>query len=196
MNAKSEKPDSREQRIIAAICQHLDVDWTTLQSRVRTRELSEGRQLLCFVLLQAGYSPAHIARTLQRNHSTVVHAIGRVQQRPALESDGRWLAEQVLPMVGEGEERHLNGLPIEAISHALLRALVGRVLLADARAVRAYVCSTLLAREHAPGAQAVWGLWLVTNRRAVRRVVHEVLTNFGLGVYQGLIDLQWKHVRE
>lgn len=157
---------------------------------------AEGRQLLCFVLLQAGYSPAHIARTLQRNHSTVVHAIDRVQQRPALETDGRWLAEQVLLTVGESEQRHVDSLPIDAISHAILRALVGRMLLSDARAVRAYVCSTLLGREYAPGAQAVWGLWIISSRKAVRRTVHEVLTSFGLGVYQGLIDLQWKRVLE
>jgi hypothetical protein len=72
----------------------------------------------------------------------------------------------------------------------LLRALVGRAPLRDVRAVRAYVCGTLLGRERVSSAQAAWGLCVLVACPRIRAHVEDVLHTWGLPAYCGLIDVQ------
>ena len=182
---------ARVEQIIALAADYLDVDWESLRGRRRDQYIVEARHLLCYLLDRAGYTRAAISRLLGRDHSTIIHAIGRIERSEALADEGRRLVRTVLPFVGEGGGPPAPGaVPMRAVSHCLLRALLGTLPLADVRAVRAYVCGTLLGRERVPAPQAAWGLCVLAARPGVRAAVEEVLESCGLRPYGGLIALQ------
>lgn len=179
------------ERIINLATEYLGVEWDRLRGRSRDQDTVEARQLLCYLLSRAGYTVAAIARLLERNHSTVLHAISRVERSDTLIDAGQRLVGAVLPLVCEPDKQmSLGMLPIQAISRSLLRSLLGTAPLHDVRAVRAYVCGTLLGRERVPALQAAWGLCVIASRPYVRTIVEEVLQACGLPAYRGLIDLQ------
>ncbi len=183
------------QRIIAEACRHLQVAEQRLRSRARDPQTAQARQLVCFLLVQAGYSITEVGHLLARDHSTVVHALTRVERSPSLAEQGRELVECVLPFIGEADDDWTPvRLPVEALSRVLLRALLGLGTVAEVRAVRAYVLGTLLGRERAPAAQAVWGLRLLACRPTMRAAVERALVACGLPAYVGLIPLQMTRV--
>jgi hypothetical protein len=187
--------NDRTERIIALATHYLGVDWDRLLSRRRDQDTVEARQLLCYVLGRAGYTAAGIARLLDRNHSTILHAIRQVEGSDALLDEGQRLATTVLPLAGEdGTGRPLSDIPLRAVSRSLLRALLGRASLRDVRAVRAYVCGTLLGRERVSSSQAAWGLCVLVARPRLRARVEDVLQTCGLPAYCGLIEVQLQRV--
>jgi hypothetical protein len=176
--------------IIALATQYLGVDRDRLLGRKRDQETVEARQLLCFVLCGAGYTAAAIAWLLDRNHSTILHAICQVEASGPLLDEGQRLATTVLPLTGEEESGgSLRDIPLRAVSRWSLCALPGRAPLCDVRAVRAYVCGTLLWRERAPSSQAAWGLCVLVACPCIRASVEDVLQTCGLPAYCGLIDM-------
>ena len=182
---------ARDERIVALAADYLGVDWEHLRGRGRDQYTAEARHLLCYLLDRAGYTRAAIGRLLGRDHSTIIHAIGRIERSEALADEGRRLVRAVLPFVGEGGGTPAPGaVPVRAVSRSLLQALLGTLPLADVRAVRAYVCGTLLGRERVPAPQAAWGLCVLAARPGVRAAVEEVLESCGLRPYGGLIALQ------
>jgi len=183
--------EARAGHIIDLASQYLGIDGDRLRGRGRDRDMVEARHLLCYLLARAGYRPAAIARLLDRNHSTILHAVARVERCGTLCQEGRRLAEAVLPFAGERDARSRgDGPPRRAISHTLLRALLGLAPLNDVRAVRAYVCGSLLGCERVPAVQAAWGLHVIAAQPTIRAAVAEVLNGCGLPAYRGLIDLQ------
>jgi hypothetical protein len=114
-----------------------------------------------------------------------------VEGSGALLDEGQRLVTTVLPRVGDEETgRALSDIPLHTVSRSLLRALLGRAPLRDVRAVRAYVCGTLLGRERVSSSQAAWGLCVLVARPRIRASVEEVLHTCGLPAYCGLIDVQ------
>ena len=178
----------RANRIIAASCRYLEIDWDRIRGRRRDHDTAQARHLLCYVLARAGYTMAHISRLLNRNHSTVGHALQHVEQNAGLAAEGQRLAEAVLPCVGEADDNP-RGL-LRAVSRGLVQTLLGAVALREVRAIRAYVCGTLLCWERVPAPQAAWGLYVIAARPGVRTAVEDVLQTCGLSAYSGLIDLQ------
>ena len=189
--AEQRTEHARAERIIALAADYLGIEWERISGRKRDQHIVEARHLLCYLLDRAGYTRAAIGRILGRDHSTIIHAIGRVERSEALADEGRRLVRAVLPFVGEGGGSPAPGaVPVRAVSHSLLRALLGTLPLADVRAVRAYVCGTLLGRERVPATLAAWGLCVLAARPGVRAAVEEVLESCGLRPYGGLIGLQ------
>ena len=182
---------AQDERIVALAADYLGVEWERLRGRGRDQYTVEARHLLCYLLDRAVYTRAAIGRLLVRDHSTIIHAIGRVERSEALADEGRRLVRAVLPFVGEGGGPPAPGaVPVRAVSRSLLQALLGTLPLADVRAVRAYVCGALLGRERVPAPQAAWGLCVLAARPGVRAAVEEVLESCGLRPYGGLITLQ------
>ena len=181
----------RDQRIIDLATEYLGVDWDRLRGRSRDQDIVEARQLFCYLLSRAGYTVAAIARLLERNHSTILHAIRRVEQSNTLIDVGRSMTGAVLPLLADPNEQvTLGTLPMQAIAQSVLRSLLGTTSLRDVRAVRAYVCGPLLGRERVPAVLAAWGLCVLVSRPTVRARVEEVLHACGLPAYCGLLDLQ------
>jgi hypothetical protein len=182
---------SRAEQIIALAAQYLGIDQDRLCSRRRDHETAEARQLLCYVLCRAGYTVAAIARLLDRHHSTICHAIRQVEGNAMLLDESRYLTTTVLPLVGAQDRgRPPHDLLLRAVSRCVLRALLGMAPLRDVRAVRAYVCGTLLGRERVSSSQAAWGLCVLVARPRIRASVEEVLHTCGLPAYCGLIEVQ------
>jgi hypothetical protein len=174
--------------IIDLATKHLDVNWDHLQGRSRDRDTVRARHLLCYTLYRTGYSMAHIGRLLDRNHSTIVHAIHHVEQDANLAMEGQRLTDMVLPYVRRSESK--PGDVTRAISQALLQALAGAATNEEVYAVCAYVSGTLLGRKRVSSCHAAWGLFVLTARPDLRLRVEDVLQISGLGAYCGLIDLQ------
>jgi len=93
---------ARVEQIIALAADYLGVEWESIHGRRRDQHIVEARHLLCYLLDRAGYTRAAIGRLLGRDHSTIIHAIGRVERSEALADEGWWLVRAVLPFVGEG----------------------------------------------------------------------------------------------
>lgn len=182
---------SREDWIIAAVCQDLDVAEERVRGQARDKESVRARHLLCYVLQQSGFSIMQVARLLARDHSTILHAIRQVEAQEALLEEGEQLATAVLPFVDEPAQYGIvDAIPLSAISQAVVRSLEDTIVVRDVHAVRAYVCGTLLGGERVPAVQAAWGLHVVGAQPRVRAAVEEVLSRCGLRAYRGLIDLQ------
>jgi hypothetical protein len=181
----------RADRLIEVACLHLAVSREALVGPRRNREIAAARKLVCYVLRRAGYSAFQIGLRLGRNHSTVVHALRRVEQTPILVEQAAELIEMVLPFAGE------DGKPVpsvaQALSRVVLRSLMGLVALREVHAARAYVLGRLLARERVDNALAATGLLVIAIRPAVRLALEEALANCGLSAYAGLIPL---HLRQ
>ncbi len=142
----------RATRIIAATCRYMEIDWDRIRGRRRDHDSAQARHLLCYVLAHAGYTMAQTSRLLNRSHSTVGHALQRVEHNVRLATEGQRLTEAVLPCMGEADDNP-RGLH-RAVSRALVQALLGAVALREMRAIRAYVCGTLLGWEQVPAPQA------------------------------------------
>jgi hypothetical protein len=185
---------SRGKEIIAAVCRHLAFEEARVLGRRRDPETVEVRQLACYVLERGGYRPAHIGILLQRTHGAIVHALHRVEHSPALRRAGQRLAQEVLPSVGlDLRVQPADSVPITAVSRALAHTLPRVASPQEVRAVRAYVCGTLLGSERVPGVQAAWGLWVFASQPRVRAVVEDVLDTWGLPAHAQLIEL---HLRQ
>src|SRR5450631_1926175 len=132
---------SREARIVSAACRELGIAPDDLFSRKRDQDTATSRQLLYFVLCQAGYRVTQIAAMLERHHSTVVDGLKKVQRNAALRTEGERLTALVVPFLGEA----VGGvLPVATIAHAVASALHTIAPHQESAAVRAYVCGALL----------------------------------------------------
>jgi hypothetical protein len=189
-------PDTRrEWRIIALASVYLDVSWHRIRSNMSDHRTAKGRQLLCYVLARAGYRPVQISRMLGQNYTTVCRAVRQVEHDATLGREGRRLAEAILPIAsGEPGSNPISAMHLKVLSRTLMRGLLGTVSLQDMRAIRAYVCGTLLGRERVPAAQAMWGLWLLARHPGARAVVDEALDTWALCPYRGLIDAQMQRM--
>jgi len=100
----------------------------------------------------------------------------------------------VLPVVDAfQDDASIESVSLAALSRSLLRALLGTAPLGDVRAIRAYICGTLLGQERVPAPQAAWGLCLLASRPSIRASVDRVLEACGLCAYRDLIDVQlWR----
>lgn len=182
----------RADRLVAKACAHLAVSQEVLEGPGRDREVAAARQVVCYLLHRAGYSAAQIGVRVGRDHSTVLHALRRVEQLPALTEQAAELIETVLPFAGdEGTPAPTVG---EALSRVVLRAILGLVGLREVRAVRAYVLGSLLACERVDTMRAASGLLVIADRPAVRTAIEEALATCGLGAYAGLIPLHLRQV--
>ena len=182
----------RMDRIIQEACQYLHVSPEMLEGSSRRREVVTARQLVCYLLIRAGYGVSQTGLRLHRDHSTVVHAHRRVESSPILAEQARELVESILPFVGEeGAEASTMS---QALSRVLLRSILGLITLQEARAVRAYVLGTLVACERVPGPLAIMGLIVTAEQPPVRQAVEGALAACGLSAHASLIPLHLRQV--
>jgi hypothetical protein len=182
----------RMDRIVQEACRYLGISQEELESRSRRHEIVEARQLVCHLLLQAGYGVSQVGLRLQRDHSTVRHAQRRVESSPVVAEQAQELVDTILPFVGESGS--MQPTRDRAISRVLLGSLLGTITLQDVRAVRAYVLGTLVACERVHGPLAIRGLIVIAEKPRVRQTVEATLTGCGLSAYAGLIPLHLRHL--
>ena len=145
----------------------------------RTPPVAEARQACWWALSQCGVRPVWLARRFGRNHSTVLYGIMKVDERPDLQAIVR-------PLIA----MYIHGEPPAAVPALLEETLPATLDVRDRRAIRAYVCSTLLGWERHPGALCGTGLWLVGRHAAVRAAVEEVLRQCDLAPYGTVLARQ------
>lgn len=68
--------------VLAVFTEELGVSVGAIMGRARTRRVSRARQMVCFVLRQAGLSFPEIGRVMGLDHSTVQHACRRIGTNP------------------------------------------------------------------------------------------------------------------
>lgn len=186
-----ERARRRADRLIEEACAYLEVAPDAVRGPLRCHDLVAARWLCCDLLRRAGFSPAAIARALGKDHSTVVHALRKVEATPALAADARRLAAH-LALTGGARG---GGTAAPGLARLLLRATIGRASLREVRAVRAYVLGALLARERADPLAAAAGLLVIGARPAVRAGVDAALAACDLPAYRGLLALHLERLR-
>jgi DNA-binding CsgD family transcriptional regulator len=179
--------------IIMLIAGYLDIDPGRLLGRTRDQESAGARQFLCYVLLEAGYSLAQIARRVGRDHSTVRHAVQRVARQPNLAREGQQLASAAKHGVLVTGGAPMDTAQHQAIARLLAHALAHVVSPRDSRAVQIYV-STLFGHYRGPAPLAAWGLRVIGTQARAWATVNDVLAACNLSAYCGLIELQLQHV--
>jgi hypothetical protein len=138
----------------------------------RTGRAPDARHACWWALGECGASTMWLARRFGRNHSTIWYGITRVEDRPDLQA-------LVRPLL----TGYRHGCPPRALAALLEEALPDALGAAERGAVRAYVTTTLLGWERAPGPLCGTGLWLVGSVPAVRAAVETALRACTLEAY-------------
>ena len=135
-----------------------------VRSRNRSPALADARHAAFWALNQAGLNPAQIGRLLGLNHSTVVHGLARVQAHP----EWKTIVLPAVALAGGNPERAL-AVRLERVVPASVRGPVS-----------SYVCCTLLGWSTRPASACVQGLWVLSQRPALRERVEDALCAIGM----------------
>ena len=172
--------------VAAEIGRRTGYDYAALKALDRTRNAVLARSLFILVLKQYGATIADIARLLDRNHSTILHALGQSKNRPAAALP-EGMVEDILTALAPA----LPQLPDLALSRN--GRLPGTHLLPLLRSqlprgTHAYVVEYVRLRvlgtsRPVNGAIAALGARLVAEDRVVNTTVTQVLHRCGYGQY-------------
>jgi hypothetical protein len=170
--------------VLSQVSRRWDLDQGAVWGRCRQTPLPDARHVAMYLINAAGPNLMEIARTFDRNHSSVVHAIRRVRATTVLSREAealRWVIRR--PYV-----------PQQALVQALAQALDGALLSSTERgAIRAYICGMLTHLEPFQTAMALAGLRLLAHRGALVWAVREALAQCDLEGYLPHIRL---HARQ
>jgi chromosomal replication initiation ATPase DnaA len=78
--------------IVAECASHYRVQVGHILGQSRLSEVCRARMAACYIAHLHGYSYSHIGRQLERDHSTVMHAVARVSASPTWRADVEALA--------------------------------------------------------------------------------------------------------
>lgn len=82
-------PGSIVSRIAADVAERTGVTTKDIYNGNRDRDVTDARQIVCWVASAVGLKSTQIGRALNRDHSTVLHSIDRVTSTPILLSVAR-----------------------------------------------------------------------------------------------------------
>ena len=178
--------------VAAEIGRRTGYDYAGLRAFDRTPNAVQARALFMLILKQYGATIADIGRLLNRNHSTVMHALGLTKKQPSVALP-EGMAEEIitalaptlpqLPDVVMGQKGKLPG------THLI--PLLRRQL---PQGTQAYVLEYIRLRvlgtnKPVSGAMAALGARLVAEDSEVNKVVTQVMHRCGYGQY--VPQLRW-----
>ncbi len=88
--------DLNAKKIIEAVAIHFEITPTDIKSQRRDQKVTDARQIACFLMRHATPNTwAQIARSVNRDHSTVMHACSKVEKDDDLLEKARQIREQL-----------------------------------------------------------------------------------------------------
>ncbi|MDB5057230.1 MAG: hypothetical protein JWO59_702 [Chloroflexi bacterium] len=147
--------------IVAEVAGRMNVTAADILGTNRHPMPIDARQLVCWVLSRAGLNPAEISRAMGKEHSTIVHSLGRAKLRPEWDS----LADTILAKTNTGS----LGL------RSRLAFILTDVQPDVAGAIRACVYGLVLGIERHSGPRAAYGLMLLARNTMIRHAVQGAL---------------------
>ncbi|HWE64830.1 MAG TPA: helix-turn-helix domain-containing protein [Chloroflexota bacterium] len=167
--------------LIDEVARRFRLKGNLLRTSDRRRHIVDARHAAYWALHQAGLAPLPIAQLFGVHHSTVAHALARVDRHPEWQA----LAAPAVALA--------TGGPRQALEAWLERGLRG-LRPEYRRAVHAYAVCTLAGWERRSGATCALGLMVVLWHPPARAALEEALRQCGLGRLRGCIDLHARQI--
>lgn len=70
--------DATFEGIAESVADFTKININDIFSKSRIQNIADARHLLCWIAYSHGYTLSYIARKLNRNHATILHSIGRI----------------------------------------------------------------------------------------------------------------------
>jgi len=166
-----------QDQLLLHIARAFQIQPDELRGPLRRPQMVLARFTFCWSLQALGLNPAQIARSLQRNHSTVIHALDRM--RDETHAEAREIGRRALTRVAAAD-------PLEVVAANLPDLLPHPQ---ERQAVLAYLGWSLLGRHYRPPTLCVLGLRLLAAHRPLRRLILPILIRYDLGHHIPRIQL-------
>lgn len=82
-------------RITATTAWHTGINATEIYGRSRDRDITDARQIVCWVAAAQGLRSVQIGRALHRDHSTILNATAKITANPALSKVARRVLKDI-----------------------------------------------------------------------------------------------------